>query len=435
MEQKKFRNREQAGRLLAKQLVRFKEDSPLVIALPRGGVPIGYEIAKTLNAPLEIVIVRKLGAPFNPEFGIGALAEDGEYWINEETARAVGAVGNVLSGIIAQERKEVQSRIQKLRANRPSPDVRNRTVLLVDDGIATGVTAIAAARYLRRNGAQKIIFAVPVGAKESLFELEREVDEVVCLLRPPHFYSVSLWYDHFEQLTDSEVVTLLGPQTENIEREISLKIETGTLQGSLVVPPAAHGVVIFAHGSGSSRHSPRNVKVANYLNKQGFGTLLFDLLLESESHDRRNIFDIALLADRLKLASSWLKQDEKLRTLPIGYFGASTGAAAALLSAAELGTKIGAVVSRGGRPDLAGPSLGLVASPTLLIVGGEDHPVLEWNQEALTSLITGDLVVIPGATHLFEEPGALELVCKHAVRWFKRYLNAKDKEISSDEAA
>jgi dienelactone hydrolase len=197
------------------------------------------------------------------------------------------------------------------------------------------------------------------------------------------------------------------------------------LPGDLVVPAGAVGVVAFAHGSGSSRLSPRNVQVARRLNEEGIGTLLFDLLTPEEAEDRANVFDIGLLAARLVGAEAWLRESAGLPSAPVGLFGASTGAAAALVAAARIGPGIAAVVSRGGRPDLAGDALPHVSAPTLLIVGGEDVQVLALNRDAERQLrCEKRLEVVSGATHLFEEPGALETVADLAAGWFARHLVA-----------
>lgn len=196
------------------------------------------------------------------------------------------------------------------------------------------------------------------------------------------------------------------------------------LPGLYKVPEKTSGLVIFAHGSGSSRLSPRNQLVADSLNRNGISTLLFDLLTEDESLDRRNVFDIELLAERLNIATAWARKQAAFIRLPIGYFGASTGAAAALVAAADLGPQISAVVSRGGRPDLAIPWLAKVTAPTLLLVGGLDYGVIELNREAASHLHHCELIIVPGATHLFEEPGTLERVCKHAADWFTKHLVA-----------
>jgi putative phosphoribosyl transferase len=199
-------------------------------------------------------------------------------------------------------------------------------------------------------------------------------------------------------------------------------VGTARLAGSLTVPIDAPGLVVFAHGSGSSRHSPRNRYVADVLAEAGLGTLLFDLLTPDEEADRANVFDIGLLADRLSQVTAWLREERGAE--PIGYFGASTGAAAALWAAADLGPDIAAVVSRGGRPDLAGPRLAAVTAPTLLVVGGQDAAVLDLNRRALADLhCDKELAIVAGATHLFEEPGALPAAAALARDWFLRYLS------------
>jgi pimeloyl-ACP methyl ester carboxylesterase len=202
-----------------------------------------------------------------------------------------------------------------------------------------------------------------------------------------------------------------------------VSIAPSGLPGALTVPNDAKALVVFAHGSGSSRHSPRNITVADALNQRGFATLLFDLLTPGEEFERAHVFNIQLLSHRLSEAVRWADRQVSIAKPAIGLFGASTGAAAALVTAAELPECIGAVVSRGGRPDLAGDALERVRAPTLLIVGGSDGPVIELNEEALARLPGPKaLRIVPGATHLFSEHGALETVIGHAQRWFEHYL-------------
>jgi putative phosphoribosyl transferase len=218
------------------------------------------------------------------------------------------------------------------------------------------------------------------------------------------------------------------PETVGDHLPQAVVIEAGQAQlpGILTLPPHPAGVVLFAHGSGSSRFSERNRFVADALVRANFGTLLFDLLTEAEARDRANVFDILLLAERLRGAAGWVARYPATADLAVGYFGASTGAAAALVAAASAGgPAVRAVVSRGGRPDLAGDFLPLVRAPTLLIVGGADLDVLELNRVALTRLGgIRRLAVVPGATHLFEEPGTLENVAGLATFWFGRHLGA-----------
>ena len=207
------------------------------------------------------------------------------------------------------------------------------------------------------------------------------------------------------------------------EKQVKIPADSVKLEGILTIPKGALSLVIFAHGSGSSRLSPRNRLVAEVLQKAGIGTLLFDLLTVQEDEVYENRFDIPLLARRLKATTLWAKGQPGLAKLRVGYFGASTGTAVALVVAADLGKEIKAIVSRGGRPDLAGNALGKAMAPTLLIVGGEDHIVIELNKKAYDMLSTErHLQIIPGATHLFEEPGALEQAARLAADWFKKYL-------------
>ena len=207
--------------------------------------------------------------------------------------------------------------------------------------------------------------------------------------------------------------------TDPLLRSVAVVSDGTTLPGDLTIPDGANAVVAFAHGSGSSRRSPRNVEIAGRLQAASLGTLLFDLLSDVEAQDRGKVFDVALLARRLEAAVGWLGADPDVHELPIAFFGASTGAAAALVAAAHLGREVAAVVSRGGRPDLAAEALEVVTAPTLLIVGGADTQVLELNRQAQARMRRETrLEIIPGASHLFEEPGALERVAELATAWF-----------------
>ncbi len=219
-----------------------------------------------------------------------------------------------------------------------------------------------------------------------------------------------------------------GEQTRTVEAfdaEVEIPCGAAHLAGRLTIPAGATGLVVFAHGSGSSRHSPRNRYVAEVLQEAGLGTLLFDLLTTSEERDRANVFDIDLLAGRLHLTASWVRRLPAAGGLPLGYFGASTGAAAALWASTEEGADVAAVVSRGGRPDLAGPRLAAVSAPTLLIVGSLDEVVLHLNRQAQAQMTCESrLAVVPGATHLFEEPGTLQQAAELARDWFVAHLSS-----------
>jgi putative phosphoribosyl transferase len=430
-----FKDRIDAGRGLAGRLSRFGDERPVVFALPRGGVPVGYEISRSLEVPLDVFVARKLGAPGQPEFGIGAVSVGGVRVLNEDVVRRLGIPADYVERITERETAEVERRMRLFRGDRPEPEVRGRTVILVDDGLATGVTARAAVEALRRLEPRRLVLAAPVCAAQTAEVLGPEVDELVCLETPPDLGAIGFWYRDFSQTSDEEVIELLeSARREHEERgatqERPVRVPVGPveLEGDLGVPEGARGVVLFAHGSGSGRTSPRNRYVAQTLGEAGLATLLIDLLTpDEEAVDLRTAhlrFDIGMLAERLAGATDWLTENPDTRDLRIGYFGASTGAGAALVAAVRRPGEVGAVVSRGGRPDLAGDALPLVEAPTLLIVGGEDEPVIGMNEEALAQMrAEKSLEIIPGAGHLFEEPGALEEVARLAAGWFERHLS------------
>lgn len=432
-----FMDRRDAGRQLAARLEHLKGTEVVVLGLPRGGVPVAAEVAVALGAPLDVCLVRKLGVPFQPELGMGAIGEGGVRVINDDVVRTARITPAELAQVEAREREVLEARARRYRGGRGPARLEDRTALVVDDGVATGSTARAACQIARARGAARIVLAVPVAPRDWTERLGEDADELVCLHTPWDFYAIGQFYVDFSQTDDDEVVACLEEavarpvSTRRTEwhhavpedREVDLQAGAMVLRGQLTVPEGAAGVVLFAHGSGSSRHSPRNRFVAAGLNRAGLGTLLFDLLTEEEENDRANVFDTGLLAGRLADATGWLRGQPETQGLAVGYFGASTGAAAALWAAAEPGARIAAVVSRGGRPDLAGPRLPAVTAPTLLIVGGHDGLVLDLNRDAQARLrCENRLAVVPGATHLFEEPGALEKVTDLARDWFTDHM-------------
>ena len=356
---------------------------------------------------------------------------------------ASGMTQELLDLTVAREVRELRRRVERYRDGRAPVDVRGRTVIVVDDGLATGLTDLAAVRALRARGAGRIVVAVPVGARESVALLAEEADEVVCHTMPRDLLGVGRWYRDFSPVSDEEVLALLsaasdapaapsGATPAEHTARCSWMPAALVLAGDLTLPARAGGLVIFAHGSGSSRLSPRNRAVAAALNEAGFATLLFDLLTESEAGRRELVFDIPLLARRLELVTRWALEEPATRDLPFGYFGASTGAAAALRAAAAAGDSVRAVVSRGGRPDLAADRLPYVAAPTLLIVGGHDPEVLELNRRAAAMLrCPHRLAVVRGAGHLFEEPGTLDAVERLAADWFAEHLQTQAQPLAA----
>ncbi|MEE1823629.1 phosphoribosyltransferase family protein [Streptomyces sp. BE20] len=472
-----FTDRTDAGRQLAALLGRLRGPGTVVVALPRGGVPVAAEVAAALGAPLDICVIRKLGVPYQPELGMGAIGEDGVRVLNDQVLRPAGVTARQLADVESRERVELERRARRYRGDRPPADLRGRTVVVVDDGIATGSTARAACLIVRARGAARVVLAVPVAPDDWTDRLDDVADELVCVGTPSPFFAIGEFYADFRQTEDTEVLRRLaeagaraearaearagtpvgavpraaaGPDrgvepdstdptgtTDTTDRELTVAAGGVRLTGRLTVPAGARGIVVFAHGSGSSRRSPRNRYVADYLNRSGLATFLFDLLTEDEEPDRRNVFDVDLLGARLTDVAGHLPavlparlsaapsagppgRDGPADGIPLGLFGASTGAAAALWTAARLGDGVRAVVSRGGRPDLAGAgNLGRVTAPTLLIVGSRDGPVIDLNRRARELLrCESEVAVVPNAGHLFEEPGTLDRVAELARVWF-----------------
>ena len=442
-----FADRADAGRQLAARLEHLRGEPVVVLGLPRGGVPVALEVARALGAPLDVIVVRKLGVPFQPELGMGAVGEDGVRVINREVVRTVRVPADELAAVQAREQAQVDARAARYRACRPREPLAGRVAVVVDDGIATGSTARAACQVARAHGAARVVLAVPVAPQGWQARIAGAADELVCVHTPGDFFAIGQFYADFSQTTDDEVIACLQRAAAPASRlpaatataadpparggelpgargeEVEPAAGEVRLAGYLTVPENAAGIVVFAHGSGSSRHSPRNRYVARVLTEVGLGTLLFDLLTPEEEPDRANVFNIGLLARRLTEVTGWLRSQPRAAGAAVGYFGASTGAAAALWAAAESGAGIAAVVSRGGRPDLARPRLAAVTAPTLLIVGGRDDVVLDLNRRAQAELrCENHLAIVPGASHLFEEPGTLDAAAALARDWFLSHL-------------
>ena len=305
-----FTDRKDAGRQLALRLKALDLADPVVYALPRGGVPLAVEIARTLKAPLDLVLVRKIGAPGQAEFALAAVVdgEDAQTVVNVEAEAFAGSEAGYFAKARARELDEIERRRTLYFGGRPRVSPAGRTAIVVDDGLATGATAKAALRALKRQGAAKVILAVPVAPAETLAEMQPEADIIVCLHAPQRFRGVGAFYGDFHQLTDEETLRLLRqawetPAPGRAVKQRRVRLPPLALTGDLQMPDDARGIVLFAHGSGSSRLSPRNRAVADALNARGFATLLFDLLSDTEAQDRGKVFDVHLLADRLRAAA------------------------------------------------------------------------------------------------------------------------------------
>ncbi|TLM70696.1 phosphoribosyltransferase family protein [Pseudarthrobacter sp. NamB4] len=441
-----FLDRVDAGRKLGLALDRLKGGDVVVLGLPRGGVPVAAEVAKALDAPLDVIVVRKLGVPFQPEVAMGDIGEGETRVLDGRVVSLARVTDEDLAAVERRERALLEARLERYRKGRARTDLTGRTAVVVDDGIATGSTARAACQVARHLGAKNVVLAVPVAPAQALDSLS-EADQVFSLIFARNFQAVGYCYRDFSPTRDEEVVQLLDEAKRRVHRvraglvagtdqDVEIGVDGVVLHGNLHLSAHCRAVVVFAHGSGSSRHSSRNRYVASVLQGAGLGTLLLDLLTPAEEVDRTSVFDIALLGGRLGAATRWLNSKEGTAGLRVGYFGASTGAGAALWAAAESGAEVDAVVSSGGRPDLAGARLEAVRAPTLLLVGSADLQVLALNRQAMSRMTAPvRLEVIAGATHLFEEPGTLGQVAALAKGWFARYLMPEAATERNPEAA
>ena len=454
---KPFADRADAGRVLAEELAAYAgRPDVIVLGLPRGGIPVAYEVACALGAPLDVFLVRKLGAPGQEELAMGAIASGDVVVVNDEVIEALKISPEELKAEVENESRELERREAIYRGGRPLAAVKGKTVILIDDGLATGSTMRAAVAALRRQEPAQIVVAVPVGASSTCAEFEGIADRCVCAIAPEHFRSVGLWYEDFAQTDDDEVCDLLAraaarqagaqsdqagsrgmrgdklhrrsksdcstqaPERDDRRREVAIAAGGRTLRGTLRLPHrCSRGHRL------RTRQRQRPAEPAQPVRRAGLARGRPGNAVDRSSRRGRGQRPLQCLrhrapgrpaASRGALAG---RPGRKRRACAWGTSGPAPGPAAALVAAAQAPDSIGAIVSRGGRPDLAGDALPRVTAPCLLIVGGNDQQVLELNRQAFERLkCLRRLVVVPGATHLFPEPGALEEVARLAKEWF-----------------
>ncbi|HLG11577.1 MAG TPA: alpha/beta fold hydrolase [Dehalococcoidia bacterium] len=418
-----FRDRKDAGEQLAAVLKQKGYVDAVVLGIPRGGLPVATEVARAVGGILAVVVARKLGAPGNPELAIGATTASGITYINEGVARAVGASQAYIDAEKLRQVLEAQRREELFDGHR-RPGLKDRTVIVVDDGVATGATAIAAIRATKAEGAKRVVIAVPVGPPEMIELLGKEADEVVCLESDPGFWAVGQYYDNFDQVSDQDVRALLNayaaPPPAPDSTHVTIKRNQINLAGILTTPAGAgpFPLVIFVHGLGSGKDSPRNVTIAAHIVDSGIATLLFDLSGHGESlpdpHDGLG----AYVAD-LQAAFAWATVAPQVKNDAIGIAGSSLGATIAVKALIEGHVKPRTMVLRA--PPVEPEDFRRIDVPSLVLIGSLDplRSDVEWGATPCPQLT---LSVVQGASHLFEEPGTLEQALRLTVGWFVQHL-------------
>jgi predicted phosphoribosyltransferase/alpha-beta hydrolase superfamily lysophospholipase len=418
----RFHDRTDAGRQLAGVLKEKGFKKPVVLGIPRGGVPVAAEVARGLDGELAVVVARKLGAPDNPELAIGATTATGASYINTAVAVAAGAGQRYIEAERARQVAEAYRREQLFDGHR-RPPVAGRTVIVVDDGVATGATAIAAVRSLKAERAERVVLAVPVGPTEMLELLRGEADEVVCLLDDPDFWAVGYYYEDFSQVSDEDVLMILERFSALVavdSWQVEIDRDGLKLAGVLTAPAgdSPFPLVVFVHGLGSSKESPRNLVIASRLVDAGIATLLFDLSGHGESWpDARDGVD-AYVAD-LEAAFAWAIDQDGIDKDRVGIAGSSLGAVVAVNALADHKVRPRTMVLRA--PPMETAELRAITVPSLVLIGSHD-PLRRQVEAGAAGQPQLALSVVEGASHLFEEPGTLEEATRRTVEWFKSHL-------------
>lgn len=424
-----FTNRTSAAQLLADHLEDLRHLNPVVLGIPRGAVPMTKIIADRLDAEMDVVLVKKIGHPRHPEFALGSVTEDGDVILGSG-ALQYGMIEEDLS----EQAKTIAVRLQETRAHyrnhAPAVSLRDRNVVIVDDGIATGATMTAAVEFVRRARARQIIVATPVASSQAVERLEAEGVEVRVLKVPETFGAVGYYYENFAQVSDAEI----GEFFRILPREIEVSEDGVRLKATLGLPQKPRGLVLFAHGTGHGRQSPKNQYIAEAFNREGYATLLVDLMTPEEADDDLNRFEIGLLVHRLRACLNWARTQKELSTVPFALYGTHTGTAAALMLAAQSSHAIDAIVSRSGRPDLVTEILPQLSVPTLFLVGAEDRSVLRLHEQAFMQM-HGERKL-----HPIREAGAfidtdlqMEEIVRESLRWVERNFRDRRSDILNSE--
>jgi putative phosphoribosyl transferase len=430
-----FADRHDAGKRLAALLHERRFEDPLVIGIARGGMPVAAEVARTLGAPLDIVVVRKIGVPWNRELAIGAVAEDGLVMVDRVAVGELGLSPQDVDAAVANALEELADEIDRLRCGRPRVGVHGRTVILVDDGLATGRIAQAAINALRKRGALRITLALPVAAPESLQALAARVDDAVCAAAPRHLRNISQWYEDFRPTSDQELLALLCEHTGTIERSALIEA-AGALpaHGQLFVPWSApgHGVIVFAPSASGGASADLAPLLAARLQHAGFATLTL-APPQADPHRREDPHgDVTVTAALMRAATDWLRSQPESARLPIGYLAGGAAAAGAVVAAARLRSSIGALVAYASRLDLAGSALAALQAPTLLIVPEQDRELIALTRAAREAMrCESRIALLTGRSPLALAESSQQALAALIIDWFARHISEPPPSIGS----
>lgn len=426
-----FQNRKQAGQLLSERLMSFKLLNPIVLAVPRGGVPVAVEVAKRLNAPLDFLMVKKIGAPRNPEMAVGAVSENSEPYFNESLIESLHIDRKVLHRIAKQKVIDLRNQLHKFRGSSAPLDVQNRMVLLIDDGIATGTTLLTAIEFLRHKKPSRIVVATPVAARESIHELQAVADDVICLFAPEDLQAVGFWYEDFDQVSDEEVIQSLHDfsmaTTGRPSDEVVIRRNNLELRGQLLDVPHSKACIVFVTGKPRKYLSPMNRYLAQYLNKQGMSTLLISLLTEAELTSSSEEVDFATLASRLVLVMDWLHKYLEPQHTPMALIAVDSGATLAFNVLGMISQPIFGLVSCGRFTKPPQELLRQVHIPTLIIIAGQDDRGLSIGEQTEKEMPSCKMIQIFGVDSDFQSEGALDELATEASSWLHRHLPFEQK--------
>jgi putative phosphoribosyl transferase len=439
-----FYNRRDAGRQLAQRLLDYKDQNPVVIGLTKGGDMVGYEVAKALECPFDIIVSERLGAPGHEEFSIGAIAEGGVRVLDKYILQWLGITDGEIQEITSNCMQELIGKINIYREGESMLDITDKTVILIDDSLSTSFSARAAVQALRLHKPKEIILAVPVSAPETALSIRPDVDDFVCLSQPADYIAKGLWYKNLQQITDDQIVELLATskkgtpsqlleefESENAEiskptdSTVEVSSQGTTLRGTMLIPQNTQGLIVFVNGIGETRFSNENRYIAHRLRQEGFGTLFVDLHTEEEIKTQNFNLDIDSSAQRLIDITDWLHQNPYTSNLMVGFFGVNSGGITAILAAKQLGSeKVAALVIKDTNLEDLKAISSQINIPVFHIASERDQNAMQKSKALIDHITTNQkrTLVVPQASTEFIQPEILDIITESTYTWFSNSM-------------